>query len=315
MTKVVVIGGSGFVGQHLIRELHRNKVTATVVNRGRVPVPDTCQVIADRAIPSEMQAAAQLVGRVDVVIDTSSYSEDHTKLAWETFAPFTDRWIHLSSAAVYLPTEPNAPCEDDAIGGAPIWADYGRDKSAADLFLLEQAVSEPAFIVRPPYLYGPANDNDRETFIWSRLLAECPVIVPGTGQTLIQFLHVEDLARLLVVLALGPRRHHSVYNAAGGEAVSFEQWVQMCASTANRPVEVWTVRDAAKDISARAYFPFRDSPCVVNCDRLEGLKDWRPLYSLEEGLLQTYSHYQTSLPLHSVAEMKLITELRRLRGL
>ena len=314
MTSVLVIGGSGFVGQHLIRTLKQRGIAITVLNRGHNRVAGVQQVIADRTSASDMRAAAAQTGQVDIVIDTSSYTDLHTRLAWEAFAPLAGRWVHLSSAAVYLPARDAPPREDSATGGAPVWGEYGREKSAADMFLLGQTGREPVFIVRPPYLYGPGNDNDRESFVWSRLLARKPVVVPGEGQTPIQFLHVEDLAHLLAALALGPRRRHAVYNAAGGDAVSLKQWVSMCAAAADRAGQIWTSGDIAENIQARTYFPFRDYPCVVNCDRLAELDDWKPQYSLAEGLAQTYSHYDPVDPVQSAVEIELVERLAGRRG-
>ncbi|OWK21278.1 hypothetical protein AJ88_19460 [Mesorhizobium amorphae CCBAU 01583] len=91
-------------------------------------------------------------------------------------------------------------------------ADYGVEKAAADAFLIEKAEQLPVTIFRPPYLYGPGNDNDRESFIWARCLQRRPVVLPGNGETLIQFLHAGDLADIMVHAAASEAIGAQVFN-------------------------------------------------------------------------------------------------------
>jgi len=284
--RVIVIGGSGFVGSALVPELLAHGCEVIVVNRGSRLVDHVENVVADRDDPAAMAEAARRLDAADAVIDTCGYTAAQVKIAWELLAGRVRRWVHLGSAAVYADAARRPAREDDAIGGAEAWAQYGRDKSAADAFLL--ARNAPGLcILRPPYLYGPCNDNDRETFVWKRLMRGRPVVLPSDGSTPLQFLHVADLARALYMAAL-TGFPQTVYNIAGGPSTTAEEWVRLLARLIGIPEERSFVRAgrAAGELRARQYFAFRDHPCWVDDTRLRAT-GWAPSFTEEAGFRQT----------------------------
>jgi nucleoside-diphosphate-sugar epimerase len=204
--------------------------------------------------------------------------------------------------------------EEDAIGGAEVWGQYGRDKSAADAFLLAQ--DAPGLcILRPPYLYGPGNDVDRETFVWSRLMRGRRVVLPSNGATPLQFLHVADLARALSRAALAGLSER-VYNLAGGPSTTAEEWVRLLARLIDVPEERAFVHAgrAAGTLQPRQYFAFRDHPCWVDDQRLRAA-GWTPSFDLESGFRQTLA----SLDVRELAGRAIDTQwedvvLARLEG-
>jgi nucleoside-diphosphate-sugar epimerase len=185
--QVLILGGSGFVGANLVPALLVMGHEVTVLNRGNIPIAGTRQLIANRENPQELQEAAKNAGGFDVTIDTSSYRRAHTIAATTAFASRTRHWIHLGTAAVYKEKEFGFPNETDAIGGAAVWAQYGVEKADADQFLIHRLGGTPVTILRPPYLYGPRNSEDRETFVWARMLQNRPVIVPARAERRFSF--------------------------------------------------------------------------------------------------------------------------------
>ncbi len=186
-SKVLVLGGSGFVGPVLVRLLRTKGCDVTLLNRGYHRLADVSQLIADRNDASSMEDIANAFEHFDAIIDLCCYTARQAEIAFGCLQDKCDLWIHLSSAAVYSPASAVPWNERAAIGGAPIWGSYGRDKSAADEYIL--SAPKPATVVlRPPYLYGPGNNMDRETFIWRRVLRGRHVLVPRNGQTRIQLL-------------------------------------------------------------------------------------------------------------------------------
>lgn len=261
----------------------------TLLNRGNVPIKGTTQLIADRENPQQLSQAANAAGNFDVVIDTSAYTRAHTAAARAVFANRTRHWVHLGSAAVYKEKANGHPNEKDSIGGAAIWGEYGIQKSEADQFLIEQSAHIPITILRPPYLYGPHNSDDRETFVWARALQNRPVIVPGDGQTPIQFLHIDDLASA-IILALQKRPEGTVvYNVAADERPTLAEWVAIAAEAGGFPDPGILAGAHAKAYRPRQYFPFRDYPCCVETDLIKTALGWRTRYSLAVGLRQTYA--------------------------
>ena len=289
-TKALVIGGSGFVGQALVKKLLKNECDVTLLNRGHKLIEKTQQLIADRTISSQMKKAAEMAPHsFDVVIDISSYSQENSEIAWECFAHHTPHWIHLSTVAVYKSSQKRPPLETDEIGGAEIWRDYGRTKSEAEFFLQTQILGPRVTILRPPYIYGPGNNLDRETFIWSRVLQGKPVIIPGDGNTPLQFIHVDDLSEFFVYAFFRSNESHvAVYNVAAREQVTMKQYVASLADIIGLSDPGVCGGTETSGFNARQYFPFRDYPCWANVDKIHADLGWQQQFSFSDGFKQTW---------------------------
>lgn len=282
----LVIGGSGFIEKAIVDHLLSLGCQVTLLNRGNRPIPGTKQLKADRNSLSEMKSTLELTGTFDVVIDTSAYTGPAVEIAWNLLRQKTSRWIHLSSAAVYVETPDRAPAESDPIGGAKIWGEYGREKSDADKFLLSHSHEMPVSILRAAYFYGPENDLDRERFIWSRLLRDRAVLIPGDGETPMQFVHVKDLALMVeAILTKNPRS--SVFNLTPPETVTQRQYVSALASIAMTKDLGILVGSKADDFTPRQYFPFRNYPCWLDGEKTKALLGWKPVHSFKDGFTAT----------------------------
>jgi nucleoside-diphosphate-sugar epimerase len=314
----VILGGSGFVGPVLVSRLLKEGVHITLINRGSRLVEGTCLVIADRNDDRAMAEAGSRLDCVDWLIDLSCYNSTQAKLAWSSLSPKTPRWIHLSSAAVYSDLPSMAPTEDAAIGGAPIWESYGREKADVDKFLLDTSGNTEVVILRPPYFYGPGNDNDRETFVWSRALRGRPVLIPGDGETPIQFLHVEDFADAVVHVLRHSKAGHHVYNVAKEEELALREFVRRTAAICGADDPSIVIGPAAEGYRARQYFPFRDYPCRVDPSRIRDECGWTARYDFVSGLTETYRTYDPIVlrmrPLETDVEDHLIERFGHLRA-
>lgn len=282
-----MIGGSGFVGAALIPTLQEAGHQVTVLNRGNRRINGVAQIVADRDRHEDM---TQQSGVFDVVVDTSGYTRQQVKTAFSAFGETARNWIHLSSAAVYRETPDRLPAEDDPLGGANIWGAYGVDKSEADEFLIGRAKC-PLVILRPPYLYGPNNTNDRETFVWSRVLSERPVIVPGDGAAQFQFLHVQDLAEIVAHFVDADFGKRAIYNVAEPEMMNAETWVKKVAALSGGELKVVSGEAQATGVTARKYFPFRDYTCALNVSKFVRDMNWTFRFNFDSGITDTFSSY------------------------
>jgi len=226
----------------------------------------------------------------DVVIDTSGYTRQQVETAYSVFGGRTKKWIHLSSAAVYRENPDRLPNEHDAIGGAAIWSRYGTDKSEADEFLICKSKC-PLVVLRPPYLYGPSNANDRETFVWSRVLSGRPVIVPGDGSARMQFLHIQDLANIIAHLVEADSGKQAIYNVAEPETMNAQTWVERVAAVTGIVPDTLSGELHASGIAAREYFPFRDYPCALDVARFLQDLDWTFQFNFDDGIRSTFQSY------------------------
>jgi nucleoside-diphosphate-sugar epimerase len=251
------------------------------------------QIIADRNSLTDMEQASGTTD-YDVIIDTSAYHLHQTQLAWESFSPKTKQWIHLSSAAVYRERDPHSPHpESDETGGATIWGSYGQEKSAIDHFLAEQSEDIPVTILRPPYIYGPKNNVDRETFVWSRSLDHHPILLPDTGTAPIQFLHVDDLASaFLSCIDQTPLHPCNIYNVAADEIVTLREWADILIRTCGGdPQHIYELKEKGDGYAVREYFPFRDHPCCLDSTKIKRELTWSAQYGIKAGFAQTYQTY------------------------
>lgn len=287
LKNILVIGGSGFVGEALIPTLKRAGHEVTVLNRGNRTIDGVSQIVADRDQPEDMAKHSAVF---DVVVDTSGYTRKQVETAFSAFGETTEKWIHLSSAAVYDETPNRLPIENDTLGGAKIWGTYGVDKSEADEFLLGHAKC-PLAILRPPYLYGPNNANDRETFIWSRMLTGRPIIVPGDGSVQFQFLHVQDLANIITHFVGADFGERAIYNVAEPETMNAETWVKRVAAVSGGKLQTVSGQDHASDVTARKYFPFRDYTCALDVNNFLRDLDWEFQFCFDGGIEETFSSY------------------------
>jgi nucleoside-diphosphate-sugar epimerase len=240
----------------------------------------------------------QAVEGFDVVIDTSAYNAKDTEIAWTYLSDKTLQWIHLSSAAVYKETPGHAPSENDAIGGPVVWGQYGIDKSAADQFLIDHAGKIPVTIFRPPYIYGPNNSVDRETFIWNRVLQGKKVIIPTDGQTIMQFIHVEELVdafKMAMTNIANRGNDTAIYNVASDEQLTQVAWVYIVTKAAGLDYKAVCAGDKAEGFAIRQYFPFRDYPCALDTALIKEQLGWKQKYTLAEGFAQTYLSYDPTV--------------------
>ncbi len=154
---------------------------------------------------------------------------------------------------------------------------------------MAHAGQTPVTILRPPYLYGPGNDNDRETFVWSRALQGRSIVVPSNGQTPIQFLHVEDLAGAIKSVLTHIPEKSAVYNVASADTVTLQDWVSILSEIAGAKDRGVLAQSFSGSLKPRQYFPFRDYPCCVEVQSISDALGWKARYDTEKGFLQTFS--------------------------
>jgi nucleoside-diphosphate-sugar epimerase len=235
----LVLGGSVFVGRHLVTTLTGRGHHVAVLNRGRTParLPEGVEhLIADRSDPTSMSAA--LSGRTwDAVFDVSGFvmaaggSDLDGLLA--SLDGRTGSYVYVSSIMAYdqaltglfpwtedLATDPSGP------------ASYGGFKAATEAKLMERhrARGFPATVVRPAAVYGPDNNiYDMETAMFLRLHQRRPVLLPHGGMVLGSYGHVDDLAEAMSDLAFDETAAGEILNISDG-AVSALRYAQELAA-------------------------------------------------------------------------------------
>ena len=279
MKKVLVTGGTVFVSRFVAAYYVKKGYDVYVLNRNSRPqVPGVTLIEADR---HDLQG--KLKGyHFDVVLDITAYTrQDVQCLLAELNA--CDTYILISSSAVYQETATQPFIEDKGLGENAFWGAYGTNKLAAEQELL--AHIPDAYILRPPYLYGPMNNVYREAFVFDCAMAKREFYLPKDGEMKLQFFHVQDLCRFMdVIIEKKPACH--IFNVGNKQAVSIREWVKLCYSAAGRePV----FRNVYEKTEQRNYFSFYDYEYYLDVSKQYALME--DVTPLEEGLREAYSWY------------------------
>lgn len=258
--KVLVLGGTRFVGRAIV-ELLADSCSVTVANRGSHPMwrEDVESIVFDRQTGPGLPGVVD-VGQFDAVVDVSATEPihvQHTVTGW----PAAQRhvpYVLVSSAGVYDRTSNPPPFgETMPAPGDEIWGDYGRAK--ADCEALLGRVFTRLTCLRPPYVYGPHNYEERERWLWARIVRGETVLVPRDGSTRLQFCHT-DLLSSVVAAVLHGTVPAGIYNVAEPTGYSIIQYLQALAAAAETDLRIQEVHDGRP---ARSYFPFRDADLTL----------------------------------------------------
>lgn len=279
MRKVLVTGGTVFVSRFIAEYYAEKGDNIYVLNRNTRPQPaGTSLIEADRhALGDSLRQY-----RFDVVIDTAYTAEDVNSLL-DALGGFGD-YVLISSSAVYPESAPQPFTEETGLGINKYWGKYGTDKTAAEAALTARVPG--AYILRPPYIYGPMNNVYREAFVFDCARMGRNFYLPRDGEMKLQFFHVRDLCRFIdVILEKKPERH--IFNVGNRETVSVRDWVEMCYRAAGKAAEFVTVHE---DIEQRNYFSFYDYEYCLDVARQYKLMD--EATDLESGLKEAWEWYR-----------------------
>ena len=305
MARVLVIGGTLFIGRALVEQLLERGDEVVIMHRGTgTPFGGRVgEIQCDRNDVAAVRAA--LAGRAfDVVYDNvydwqRGTTADQVIAAAEAVADGLRRYVFTSSVAVYPSGREYGESSPLVASDSP--SVYGAQKADSEraLFELQQRNGIPVTTLRPAFIYGPHNPFEREAFFWDRLLAGRPVVVPGDGLRTMQWVHVRDVARAAVLAADKDVAVGHAYNLASYPAITQIDFVRLLAMIAGRPANIVQVpREQIEGLGGQLFAPplyfgvFLDIPPItVRVDRVRaelGLN----LTPLEDGLRDTFGWYQ-----------------------
>ncbi|MEY8564173.1 NAD-dependent epimerase/dehydratase family protein [Bifidobacterium pseudolongum] len=281
--RILVTGGTVFVSKYIARYFADLGEQVVVLNRNTKEQLEGVAVIeADRHALGNVLSGQHF----DAVIDVTAYNaQDVDDLARALESVTFDTYVMLSSSAVYPTTNLQPFVENGRLGlnsKHEVWGQYSEGKVAAERAVLEQIAN--AYIIRPPYLYGPMNNIYREAFVFDCADAERAFRLPGDGEMRLQFFHVRDLCRFIdVIIAQQPQQH--VFNVGNPELVSVREWVELCYRAAGKPLECVAVHN----VPQRSFFPFYDYQYELDVRaQRELMPETTPL---AEGLRESYAWY------------------------
>lgn len=222
--RILILGGTGFIGPHFVREaVHRGHHVA-VFNRGRhnANAPEGVErLVGDRN--GDLSAIRHRDW--DAVIDLSTYGPAWVRSLGEAVASRIGHYIFISSIGVYK-RKSNGEDTFEGDETAPYLEDVDPytvttpNRFYGPLKLLCEQEAEQVFLgrtasLRPGYIVGPAEPIGAFTFWLARMELGGEMLVCGERDSPIQFIHVADLARWSIRVA--ERRNTGIFNVVGPE--------------------------------------------------------------------------------------------------
>lgn len=246
--RILVLGGTGFIGPHMVGEALRRGHTVELFNRGRTNddlFPDLTTYVGDRN--NDLDALQG--GKWDVVIDNSGYVPRHVADSARLLAPAASHYIFISSISVYadfgapMPEDaPVATLADESVEEVT-GETYGALKALCEKRAAEEFGEDRLAVLRPTYICGPLDRTDRYTYWPVRTMRGGDMLWPGTPDDAIQIIDVRDLANFTIDVA--EKRIRGIYNTVvpPGSFTMGELMRDSLAVTAADMTPVWVDHD------------------------------------------------------------------------
>lgn len=282
--RILVMGGTRFVGKPLVARLQAQGHALTLFTRGKNAVPDGVEHLSgDR---SSHEGLLPLQGRgFDVIVDSSGRKLDDSRRVLELTGAPSHRFVYVSSAGVYAaselwPLNESSPTDPQS---------RHAGKADTENWLRSEGIPFTSF--RPTYIYGPGNYNPIERWFFDRIVNDRPVPLPGDGSTITQLGHVEDLAEAMARCIDVETSANRIYNCSGSQGISFKGLIQAAAVACGRDpdgVEMRSFDPSGLDPKARKAFPLRISHFLTDITRVQRELAWQPRFDLAAGLADSY---------------------------
>jgi 2'-hydroxyisoflavone reductase len=238
--KVLVIGGTLFIGRTLVAALVKSGYEVTILHRksGHDLGRRVREIVADRNDAESLKSALS-GARFDVIFDNVYDWQRGTTAAQveataKSCCDHLSRYVFMSSVAAY--GDGLNHHEGDALAPDNHPDPYVRNKAMSErvLFRMHQRNGFPIVTLRPPFVYGPGNPYYRESFFWDRLRDNRPIILPGDGRRLMQFVYVHDLVEAALKSIVESHAVGNAFNVANPRPITQLEVVQALADVAGK---------------------------------------------------------------------------------
>lgn len=201
--KILILGGTGFIGPHMVRDSLRRGHEVSLFNRGRTNddlFPDLETFIGDRNNKLDALKGHEW----DAVIDNSGYVPRHVADSARLLADAASQYVYVSSISAYasfavandedspLATMPDETVEE-ITGGT-----YGPMKALCEKRAAAEFGADRLTVIRPTYICGPGDPTDRYTYWPVRTMQGGEMLWPGTPADPIQIIDARDLASFVI---------------------------------------------------------------------------------------------------------------------
>ena len=261
---MLMLGGTGFLGPHVVEAAVAAGYEVTLLNRGKTNphlFPDLEKLVGDRN--GDLGA---LKGRkFDVVVDTSGYFPRQVETSAKAVAEHAQQYLFVSTVSVYDPmtklgideSSPTAPMPEPYSEEMPTY--YGALKAGCER-AAEAAMPGRVTVVRPGLIVGPRDPTDRFTYWPVRIARGGQVLAPGNPDDPVQFVDVRDLADFMIRTL--QKKHLGLHNVVGPEQpMAMGELLKTCQEVSGSQIELSWVD--AEFLAEQEVMPWMHMPVWV----------------------------------------------------
>jgi nucleoside-diphosphate-sugar epimerase len=303
--RVCILGGTGFIGRHVARQLAEAGADVTTVERGtiRCPASTTASLQADRNDPAALRVALATAAPT-IVVDMVAYQERVVESLLGALPPTVERLVVISSGDVYAsygafldmrrhPADARPSTEESPLrtGLFP----YRREAQGPDdpLFWYEKILVERAAlawqggattILRLPMVYGPNDRHRRVSKYLDKFRAGAQVLRLNSAEGAWRCTrgYVEDVAAAIKLAVLSEHSAGEVFNLGEPDALSEAAWAQAIARVAGWKGEIVLDPTAAAERQANWSIDL-----VADTQRIRSMLGFSEPFGRELGLQHT----------------------------
>ncbi len=267
--RILVIGGTNFMGPLVVRTLHTQGHNITVFHRGQTPteLPDSVQEILGDRRPLTNVASILQKTEPELVLDMIPSSEQDAQEVMRTFSGIARRVVSISSQDVYRafgrvnrkesgPIDPQRITEDSPLRENlyPYRAEPPRDaddpqkwQDDYDKILVERVVmgdpNLPGTILRLPMVYGPGDYQHRMFAFLKRMDDQRPAILLDEAEAQWKWTHgyVENVAAAIALAVTDKRAAGHIYNVGEPFTFTMAQWISKIGEAAGWQGKIVTI--------------------------------------------------------------------------
>ena len=317
--QILIIGGTGFIGPQVTRQLTASGHQVTVLHRGRsiASLPREAKIL--RGNRQDLKSMAREFKQLapDVVIDLICYNEAEATGLMQAFSQLARRVVVASSQDVYraygclLGLENDAPAIEPLTEDAPLresrypyrqfterqedWI-YHYEKIFVEQIVMSDA-QLPGTILRLPNVYGPRDHKHRTLEYLKRMDDGRSAILLGEHRAAWRWTrgYVENIAEAIALAATDERAMNRIYNVGESDALSELEWARRIAAAAGWAGEFAIVPD--EELPAHLRAPYNLAHHLdSDTTRIRRELDYTERVSRSEALQQTVAWQRANLP-------------------
>lgn len=303
MKKLLIIGGTRFVGRNLLEKLIHNHphYSVTLFNRGITNphlFPEINKIFGDRKNIEDISKIATTFW--DCIIDISGYWPDALEQQLNIHKGNFDKYIYISTCSHYVfhpnhphlihEDEPTVTCTEEEKHSEGLQY-YNQKKAECERILLETI--DNLIILRPGLIIGKYDSTDRLYYWLHKVFSQEKILLAEACKNAISFTYVADLVNIITYFIENTGKH-KIYNASSYKA-AIEDFVQMSITTLDKqPALIYATHSFLEEHQVEEWVDLplclNGTYLTVNSMRLWNELPFRPS-SLEQSFAQMIDFY------------------------